>query len=429
MQRGLARRVTSVSAVGVAEQQRGYLWTSQQKSTQFPYQYVVPSSKADGSFRSLLRSSYRRPAASVVTKSPVETEEVSWTGAEGKESTGADVLAVSTRATEVLHVDGGTPQQRPAVKRDYVPLGEVVKIELRGDYLAEAGLGQEALEHYGVAMACYEAAYPEHHNQIAKMRIKVARALRMTGRPKSAVACAQHAISVLENVERPEVENVCEALLELGEAQLAAGNAKEAGTVFEDCVTIMNSNHDIGASHRGLRQNIRNARRLHMAMAQKFMYYSPYAFDRVFSLVDTALTQAERCYESVGDRDGVIRVLTARSHMNDRKYFNMRDYSGKMRKLRGGVIRRGRFISARPSASEILAFTPTVHQPYFDYAALSTAPLGKEDLVTVGPNAKLIDEGDPTRFLVQEEKKRDRDRNIVNEQIQKRWNQSRDVTK
>uniref|UniRef100_A0A7S1W239 Uncharacterized protein n=1 Tax=Neobodo designis TaxID=312471 RepID=A0A7S1W239_NEODS len=411
------RRCVGALCLGVAaesQQRTKFLYTSLPRSTQFPQQWVVPKSTATNKFRSLLRSRYGAPVERVTAEAvnAEASEKVDWEDAEGNTDTGADVLAKTEARAQ---------QPAAATPRPYVPLGEVAKVELRGDYLTEAGMGQEALEHYGVAMAAYEAAYPQHHNQIAKMRIKLARALRMTGRTESAIASATSALTTLDNVPGPQVEHIVEALLELGEAHLARKEFQSAGEVFEDSLAVLEAAHDIGASHRQLRQLKLVTRRLCMHAAAKFVHYSPYEADRVFAIVDTALQQAEHAYDLAGDKAGATRALEARTHLTDRKWFNMRDYAFKMRMARGVNGSKGKSLSARPSATELLAFTPTLHQPVFDYSALSTAPLGKEHLVSVGANAKVLDDGDPTRFITKHREVQQRRQATAREYVQKHW--------
>jgi hypothetical protein len=409
----------SATCVQAESQQRTYLYTSLPRQTQYPHQWVMPKSRATNKFRHLLRSQYGAPIEQV-TAEPVEpaaeSEQIEWEAEDGTTITGADTIKPADDAASA-----STPVSIAQAKRTYVPLADVAKVELRADYLTEAGMAQEALEHYGVVMVAYEAAYPEKHNQLAKMRIKLARALRMTGRTESAITSATEALAVLEGVEHPEVEHVVEALLELGEAHLARGEHAAAGAVFEDTLVVLNSAHDIGASHRQLRQLKLVCRRLTMQVATKFAYTSPYVADRVFALVDTALLQAERAYDAAGDKASATRVLADRANLTDRKFFNMRDYAFKMRIARGRNAKKGSALSARPSATELLAYSPTIHQPVFDYSALSTAPLGKEELVSVGSNAKVLDEGDPTRFLVKEQETKARRQATAREYVQKHW--------
>lgn len=409
----MRRGLTAAPQLRVAQQARfNILHSSQYKKNQFPHQMIVPKSIAGQSYGSLLKSRSARVSIEAPPSSkPTEADDVQWDDANGSPSTGADILVARDGPQEVVHT--------PSTRR--LPLDVAAKAELRGDYLTEAGDGQSALEYFGLVMDVYEAHYTPYHNQLAKLRIKLARAFRMTGRTKSAVLNANEALDLLDKNPRPQVEHICEALLELGMAHEAAGDDVRAAASYEDVITVANAFHDFGASHRGLRGLPIAARRFYLNIVSKMRYYSPYEFDRVFALVDMSLSQAEQCHRRSNNQEGVVRVLDQRKIVLDRKFFNMRDYAYKIRNMRGHNHKKSYSVSARPSADEILAYTPTIHQIHYDFTKLDTAPLGKEHLVQVGANAKRLDDGDPERFFAQRRQLKESARSAARAFVEQQW--------
>jgi hypothetical protein len=400
-----------------------FLYSGYYKASIRPSQYAQPRFAVQGA-----RASYRSvlSAASVARKTPAkptakapeatasaapEGDAVEWSVAEISE---ADVMAAGSGASAAVQA---TPD---VTGRAYVPMGDVVQMELKGDYLVEGGLHDAALAHYGVCCRAYSAAYPQGHNQVAKIFTKLARAFRLTGRPASAAANAERALSALDQNETPSVEHICEALLELGLAKEAAGDA-EAGALYEDCATAMTAYHDIGSSHRGLRLLPTVAKRFNLNQEGKFEYWSPFDFDRTFAIADQALDHAEKFYGAAEDHVSVLRVLETRAHALDRKFFNMRTFAGRMRTHRGRNQRKAQAISSAPTATELLQFSPTIHQPYRDYAMERTAPLGREDEVRLGANAKVLDDGDPLRHVMQVQREEQRHRTIAQQMQQAKW--------
>lgn len=403
--------ISSIVAITAEQRRTNILHSSQYKKNQFPYQWIVPKSLANRQYGLALKS---RPAAFAAAAAATQAGNKSVEDAEVEWTSDKLVMAQAASNSQPTKSDG-------AVAKPRLPIDTAAKVELRGDYLTEAGRGEEALHYFGVAMSIYELHYPANHNHLAKLRVKLARAFRMSNRNQSAIANANAALDILDNVHRPEVEHICEALMELGMAHRAAGDEEKASIAFEDAVEVLALFHDIGASHRGLRGLTQATRRFYENVVSKLRYFSPFEYDRVFSIVDTCLTEAERCHQQRNDKAGVIRVLEVRKALLDKKFFNMRDYMGKIRVMRGHNYRKSYSIAARPSADEILGFSPSIHQVYFDYSRLDTAPLGKEHLVQLGANAKYLDDGDPTRFYVSAAKSKEASVTAARDFVQQQW--------
>ena len=333
------------------------------------------------------------------------------------EASSADVLELSKN-------EGGrqrepTPSQTRA-PRPYVPLSEVAMIELQGDYCMDGGRPQDALQRYGVVAKAYRAAYPLLHNKVAAITIKLGRAFRLVGSLDSSLQNLEHALYILDRVEKAMVESVCEGLTELAltKEQL---HHKDTGEAFEEAVTFFDTFHDIGVSHRTLRFIPRLGKRMGVGQERMSQYYSPYDYDRTFAIIDEALIGAERWYRSVSDSDGVLRVLERRSHTIDRKFFNMRQLTGRIQTWGGEHVRTLKARSGAPSADEVLLFSPTVHQPYRDWSMERTAPLGHEDEVQPGINRKVVDDGDPLRRQMEYSRHRARTQGIAREYQQSMW--------
>ncbi|KAG5498766.1 hypothetical protein JKF63_03054 [Porcisia hertigi] len=283
-----------------------------------------------------------------------------------------------------------------ASRRPYVPLGEVAKMELQGDYLTEGGLHQEALEYYGVVAKAYELAYPKDHPQVAGIRVKLAGAFRRTGRLESSKANCEAALQMLDNAAQPPVELIVEALFELG-LTLGAMRDANAGTVFEEAVTLVDTFHNSGQSHKMLRLLPRLGRRFNLNFEEKFLYFSPFDYDRVFALADECLEKAEAFYQARGDRAGVMRVLQQRKELIDKKFFNMRDFAGRIHTMRGHWKRRAQALTNAPTPDELLRYSPTIHQVHRDFKYELNAPIGREKEVQPGVNRVVQDMGNPYR--------------------------------
>ncbi|EPY28936.1 hypothetical protein STCU_04807 [Strigomonas culicis] len=283
--------------------------------------------------------------------------------------------------------------------RPYAPLGEVAKLELQGDYLTEGGLHQEALEFYGVVAKAYELAYPAGHTQQAGIRIKLAGAFRRTNRLESGKANAEAALQILDGNAQPSLELIVEALLELGLTKEALGEA-DAGRVYEEAVNVVRQYHDMGSSHRMLRLLPRLGRRFNLNHEQKFLYFSPFDYDRTFALADQCLARAEQFYDKQcgdGDRADVIRVLTTRKELLDQKFFNMRDFAGRIHTMRGHWMRKAKVLTNAPTPEELLRYSPTIHQVHRDFKYELNAPIGREKEVQPGVNRVVMDMGNPYR--------------------------------
>ena len=281
-------------------------------------------------------------------------------------------------------------------QRPYVPLSEAARIELQGDYFSEGGMHQEALMYYGVAAKVYTLAYPENHNQIAGIFIKLGNAFRQTNRLDSSKANLEKALVMLDSNKSPSLELICECLLELGQTKALLGDS-DAGRVYEDVIVVLDKYYQVGESHRMLRFLPKLSRCFNLNQEEKFIYFSPFDQDRTFSIAHETLNLAETLYEAKRDLEGVVRVLQYRKELNDSKYFNMRDFAGRIRTMRGRWTRRCGILTNAPTPDELLRFSPTVHEVHRDFKLELTAPIGKEGDVQPGSGRLVVDDGSPHR--------------------------------
>lgn len=392
-----------------------YLLSSYYSKQQFPHHQVPITYKAKGGFRALLNpaSKYNKTPA-VDTKELLDNEEqqaekvVEWPWYGGAPPAFEDVTSAGTTSTAPL-VDKTEQILHKPEGRNYVPLQNVFDIEFRGDHLVSAGLFEDALKHFGVAAKARQAAYPEGHLEITKILIKLARAFRLTGRPESAIANLERCLQNFEDSNPAAgipVEQICEVILELGLAHRDL-KSDEAGRLLEDVAMIANNYHDFGGSHRHIRLNVRKHKSVSLNFHNKFFYLSANDIDRTYTLVNLALVEAEDWYRSTKkDPAALQRVLQMRADVMDKKNFNMIYQAGRVRTWSGRNKNKRRFNTSNPTATELLAFSPTVHQVYHDYSRAHIAPLGREDEVQIAPGARYLDDADPFRHLRAESKSR-----------------------
>jgi tetratricopeptide (TPR) repeat protein len=386
------------------------LYTSYYKGELYPSQLVRPLERLP---RGVSLAAARKgqtfgatpvtAAAASASKPAATLESVSWDDVDS-----TDLVHVNGRQTAV------SPEAGLAPRRPYVPLGEVAKLELQGDYLTEGGLHQEALEYYGVVAKAYELAYPLYHPQIAGIRVKLAGAFRRTNRLESSKANCEAALQMLDSTPQPSLELIVEALLELGMTAEAMKDAT-AGSIYEEAVTLVDTFHNAGQSHKMLRLLPRLGRRFSLNYEEKFLYFSPFDFDRVFALADQCLARAEAFYEGKDDRVSMMRVLQQRKVLIDKKFFNMRDFAGRIHTMRGHWQRRTQHLTNAPTPDELLRYSPTIHQVHRDFKYELTAPNGREGEVQPGVNRVVQDSGNPYRrrgFLSQR-MMRDADKNFA----------------
>ncbi|KPA83340.1 putative mitochondrial hypothetical protein [Leptomonas pyrrhocoris] len=396
MRIALKRCGETADSVGVLQCQRRHitrLYTSYYKGELFPSQLVRPLERLP---RGVLLAAARKgqPWSTAAVSSPADQaaggrattpESVSWDDVDS-----TDLVHVNAQPSAVAAGDGLAP------KRPYVPLGEVAKLELQADYLTEGGLHQEALEYYGVVTRAYEMAYPKDHPQVAGIRIKLAGAFRRTGRFESSKASCEAALQMLDNAPQPSLELIVEALFELALTTEAMGDAA-AGGIYEEAVTLVDTFHNAGQSHKMLRLLPRLGRRFNLNFEEKFLYFSPFDVDRVFALADQCLARAEAFYDGKNDRDGVMRVLQRRKELIDKKFFNMRDFAGRIHTMRGHWKRRAQTLTNAPTPEELLRYSPTIHQVHRDFQYELNAPIGREGEVQQGVNRVVMDSGNPYR--------------------------------
>lgn len=337
-----------------------------------------------------------------------------WTRRQGECSGNTSSLDESSARTQLnLHVqdrvEGGKGTPRP-----YFPVREVAKMELKGDYLTEGGLHQEALEHYGVVAKAYQFAYPKGHHQQVGILIKLSGALRRTGRLESSKAIAQRALGMAEAADAPHLELIVEGLLELGLTQDALME-EGAGATYEEAVTVVQEFHDFGSSHKMLRLLPRLSRRFNINFEEKFLYFSPFDWDRIYTLADQCLHLATDFFRRKTDDEGVQRVLQTRVQLLDKKFFNMRDFSGRIHTMRGHWMRQARALTDAPTPDELLRYSPTIHQVYRDFQYELSAPIGRENEVSTGVNRVILDMGNPYRRRGRQSREmmRDADRNFA----------------
>jgi tetratricopeptide (TPR) repeat protein len=362
------------------------LYTSFSKGELYPNQLVAPAQRA-AQFRSKLRSQYGRAPAPDKSKAGELSREdpVKWADAAA-----TDVLAIQNESSKDM------AELRP--QRPYVPLGDAAKIELQGDYLAEGGLHQESLMYYGVAAKVYSIAYPENHNQVAGIFIKLGSALRQTNRLTSSKVNLEKALAMLDANKNPSLELICECLMELGQTKARLGES-DAGQVYEDIIVVLDKFYEVGESHRMLRFLPKLGRSFNLNQEEKFVYFSPFDQDRTFAIAHEALNLAEAFYEGKGDLEGVVRTLEFRKELTDSKNFNMRDYAGRVRTMRGRWTRRCRILTNAPTPDELLRFSPTVHEVYRDFKLELNAPIGQEGEVQQGTGRTVLDDGSPHRKM------------------------------
>jgi tetratricopeptide (TPR) repeat protein len=384
--RGTSQSLQTCSSVALCAQRRGItrLYTSYYKGELYPNQLVKPTQTAGSSFRGTLKSGFAVAAASAAPPPSSESASPKWSDAHA-----LDVLQPHQTTKDVGAV---APPARP-----YVPLQEAAEIELKGDYYLEGGLAQEALQCYGVVATLYSLAYPENHSQRAGIAIKLGTAFRRTDRLDSSEGNLEAALAMLDASTRPSLELIVECLMELGLTAEAKKDDIKAGALFEDVIAVVEAFHSSGESHRMLRLLPRLGRRFVLNVEEKFVYFSPFDCDRTFAIADQSLAYAEACYERTNNAEGIHRVLSARKHLIDRKYFNMRDFSGRIRTMRGHWMRRARHLTNAPTPEELFLYTPTVHQPHRDFAFEITAPIGLEHEVTPGTNRVVLDDASPYR--------------------------------
>ncbi|KAK7195427.1 hypothetical protein NESM_000469900 [Novymonas esmeraldas] len=370
------------------------LYTSYYKGELFPNQLVRPLERLPrGVSAAAARKGLRGPTAAAgpaaapaaAASSTAVPDSVTW---EDVDST--DLVHTNEQSHAVAAGAGLAP------KRPYVPLGEVAKLELRGDYLTEGGLHQEALENYGVVTKAYELAYPKDHPQVAGVRLKLAGAFRRTGRLASSKANCEAVLEMLDRTPQPPLELLVEALFELGLTSDAMGDAA-TGAVYEEAVTVVDTFHNAGQSHKMLRLLPRLGRRFNLNAEEKFLYFSPFDYDRVFALADQCLERAETFYRTRDDRAGVMRVLQQRKELIDKKFFNMRDFAGRIHTMRGHWKRRAQTLTNAPTPDELLRYSPTIHQVHRDFKYELNAPIGREREVQQGVNRTVQDMGNPYR--------------------------------
>ena len=368
--------------------------------------YLVPETAAGRQMGAVTAS---RKAKYTETKQEEETQEIqenasSESKVEWNEASSADIVAMTEGEDALLATKAETKPGRP-----YVPLEEVAKIELRGDYCVEGGRFVDALQHYGIVAKAFKIAYPRYHNQQAHIALKLGRAFRLNDDYGSAEFNLNRALDILDGVSNAEVELMAETFFELGRTLEASGKP-DAGVAYEDALAILNDFHNLGVSHRFLRLSQSACRHNHAGFQGKHQHFSIYDYDRTVAIVDAALEHAERFYRKEGDTASVVRVLEAHRQLLDRKYFNLRDSFGKIKRRRGMSFWLGSTRTNAPTPDELLRFSPTVHQPYRDYSLENTAPItfGEPAAVSTGSNRKEVDDGDPMRRITEAEVEEDR---------------------
>lgn len=422
---------TATSPTLVAASRTGYLLTSYYGKNVFPHQQIIPHYRVKTGFRNKLKSSYQMQqqskSAEEQEKALQEQEErvVEWPWYGGADPTAAaeeDIAASSNNNN-----NNNSQQQQGILSqpkgRNYVPLDEVFHIEYQGDQLLAGGEFLDALKHYGICVKARQAAYPVHHIEISKILIKLSRAFRLNKKPESAVANLERCLENFnesDSEHAPPCEQVCEVLLELGLAKRDL-KSDEAGALFEDAARMMDEYHDYGGTHRAQRLHIRKHKKFSHNFQNKFLYFSPGDVDRTYNIVNLALIEAEDWYRNVKqDAAAVERVLQTRNNMIDRKNFNMIYQPGRVRTWRGNNTRKRMWNTSNPTATDVLAFTPTVHQVYHDYTRAKVAPLGREDEVQIAPGARYLDDGDPFRHLRAESKARKERQRAAMDYLEKR---------
>ncbi|ESS69132.1 hypothetical protein TCDM_02169 [Trypanosoma cruzi Dm28c] len=386
------RSGTACFPTTIAQQRRWItrLYTSYYPGVLYPNQLVQhkqrlpPGVSLSTALKARTQTRQEQPVAGREVPEENETRGVSWNDAS---------------STDVMYTGNARKQEKVSVAtgRSYVPLGEVAKLELQGDYCMEGGLFQEALERYGVVAKAYSIAYPENHSQRIGILLKLASAFRHVGRLDSSKVNIENALQMLDASSRPSLELICEALLELGLTREAQSMKKEGAEAYEEAVEVLNLFHNWGESHRMLRLLPRLGRRFNLNFEEKFVYFSPFDYDRTFAIADQCMERAEKVYRETGDSNGIIRVLQCRKEMIDKKFFNLRDFAGRIHTMRGHWMRRAQHLTNAPTPDELLRYTPTIHQVYRDFKYELTAPIGREKEVMPGVNRVVLDMGNPYR--------------------------------
>ena len=382
-----ARSTQSVASFVTDASQRRFvsrLYTAYTPGAIRPRHLTGPRPTASDSFRAQLSGVYGIKSKKAPASTTVETSE------DAAVDLGPQDHLVASRKEE------DTSLVASHAVRPYVPLDEVAQIELQGDYLVEGGHYFDALRSYAIVAKAYGAAYPDNHNQRGHITVKLSRTFRMVGKHQSASENAEAALFMLENNNAPHLDLIVESIVELAQAREALGDSG-AGGLFEDAVAVIDTYHSMGNSHRTLRMLPHLSRKISLGFLEKFSYTSPYQQDRVFALGDYSMELAEAFYRKAGDQEGVVRVLTARSHFINRKEFEMRDYSGKTGSNRGRTHKMRRFLTNAPTPSELLLYSPTMHQPFIERSRMYTAPVGEEDTVIAASNRRVLDDGSPFR--------------------------------
>jgi hypothetical protein len=190
---------------------------------------------------------------------------------------------------------------------------------------------------------------------------------------------------------------------------------------LERCAEFADNHHDIGASHRIIRSLPRFAKQFSLNQERQFVYVSPMDIDHTFRVVHFALAAAADHCTKNGDVQTLERILSRNVASHDQKNFNSRQFCGRIQRWRGHNGRRFRLVTSAPTTTELLALSPTVHQPVQDYATQCTAPL---DVTVGGPqagvNAKVLDDGNPLRRILQVNAERIRRGSVKDHFLQQR---------
>ena len=324
-----------------------------------------------------------KEAAAAATEAPVEGVDFEKAAAEADVADGAQQKTVTKKSK----------RQSQATHRPYIPLAEAARIELQGDYLMEGGQPRDALRCYGVVAKLFKVAYAGDDNKCAGIAIKLSRAFRLCGLEASAVANAESALAILNVNAAPHIDLCCEALIEYGEALLSTRKPRAAGVAFEDVANIIDNFHCIGNAQRVIRVLPKLGVRMSVNHDKKFIYASKFGSDRVLHLGDHALGRAEAAYRICKRQKDVVRVIERRTALINTAIFEGQDVAGRIRTLRGYAGRHPHSQVGGATPRELLLFSPTIHQTYFDRSQGVAAPLGQEDEVMAGANRRVIDDG------------------------------------
>ena len=291
-------------------------------------------------------------------------------------------------------------------------------IELQADYLLECGgkeNAQMASQLLGILWHTIRCESPEQ--DVVRILVKLSKALQAAGFVRGAfrASCA-----ALHKLLHPEAEFGLEDFLDAFLQQIRVINQVTRSelnsflNILPSClvnegygsslienlchisVRVFLQHHDLSNSERYSRLIPRTVKYNQQLFETRWIHYSPYDSDRCFALMDTLLQCAEEYYSSTGNNKGILWALRTRSDIHDNKEFNRRIYSGKITTQRGRGLSRANKLTTNPTAYELLCFNPSVHQPYFDYRYLLSAPVGRENEVWPGVN-RTIENGDPLR--------------------------------